>query len=227
MRDENDMKRIFQDTWFDEWFVRKEELLHERFIDYAWVLSNIEPIRVGWGEKGVQYFHNILDAGCGGSFMPLLLATLGHEVTAIDAHPMDYQLPQYTFVQGNLTSFHLDQKFDYIYSLSTLEHVGVMNEKDPNKDFLAVVNLGSHLAHGGRMIITVPFGVPTTLNGWRVYDQKRLDLLFPYIEKQDYFIRDGFFWRKAPWAEACNAVHVQGEPHRAITCLLGSYISGQ
>lgn len=49
---------------------------------------------------------------------------------------------------------------DYIVSVSTLEHVGWdgQEERDLRKAPLAVQHLTSHLAPGGRMLITIPLG---------------------------------------------------------------------
>ncbi len=49
--------------------------------------------------------------------------------------------------------------YDLIVSISTLEHVGMdEEEKEPRKPLRAVRHLGSLLAPGGRLVVTIPLG---------------------------------------------------------------------
>ncbi|NIV16137.1 MAG: methyltransferase domain-containing protein, partial [Aliifodinibius sp.] len=82
----------------------------------------------------------ILDVGCGASYLPLLLSTFGHSVTALDSHNMDFGFPQYKFVQADALTAEFEHTFDYIIMLSSLEHIGVMDEKDPYKDIKTIEN---------------------------------------------------------------------------------------
>lgn len=204
-------KRIWQDTWFESWFVRKGELLHCRFIEYAWILRHLDlPIE-----------GKILDVGCGASFFPLMLALQGYDVTAVDSHPFDYGFDSYKFIQGDASVVKLPQKYDRIILISALEHFGLQrNPRDLNTDIKAIRNLTQYLEDDGKWIITVPFGKEKTDNSqFRVYTQERLDMIFPRIEKQKYFIRENKGWVKST-REETEKVVFPGPGDLTVTCLV-------
>lgn len=205
------MKRIWQDGWFEEWFKRKNELLHCRFIEYAWILRHL----------GLTHEVAILDVGCGASFFPLMLALQGFDVTAVDRHPFDYGFKYYNFIQGDAATIKLKRKYDRITMISSLEHYG-LQRKNPklNHDLKTINNLTKYLKDNGLWIITVPFGKDTIFEGFRVYNQQRLNNLFPKIIKQEYFIRENGFWNKSTRKETENVVHKKGEGDLTITCLV-------
>lgn len=202
-------KRIFQDVWFEKWFLKKDELLNERFIEYAWVLRHLNL------DRG-----SILDVGCGASYFPLLLSLQGFDVTALDTHNFDYGFPYYKFIQGDASSVKLDRKFDRITMISTLEHIGTQQQPyDKTRDSKTITNLGNYLKPNGLWLVTVPFGKEKYLPQWRVYTQRRLNKLFPNIVKQEYFIREVKFWRKTRREEVEKLDHPRG-PSIAITCFV-------
>lgn len=207
-----ELKRIWQDTWFESWFVRKNELLHCRFIEYAWVLRHL----------GLPNGGTILDVGCGGSFLPLMLALQGFDVTASDRHPYDYGFKYYKFIQGDAATVKLPQKYDRIMMISALEHFGLQRKnRDLNYDLKAILNLTKYLRNDGLWIITVPFGKgkEKASGEYRVYTQQRLNKLFPKIVKQEYFIRENGFWLKSSRKETENIVF-PGAGDLTVTCLV-------
>lgn len=201
--------RIWQDTWFEEWFGKKDELLHNRFIECAWVLRHVD----------LSEGDTILDVGCGASFFPLMLALQGFEVTALDSHPYDYGFDSYKFIQGDASVVKLPQKYDRIISVSAIEHFGLQRKnRDLNTDIKAIRHLTQYLEDDGTWIITVPFGVERVVGQYRVYTQKRLDKLFPNIIKQDYFIRENGLLLKSTQKEAENIKFTVGDA--TVTCLV-------
>lgn len=204
-------KRIWQDTWFESWFVRKGEILHCRFIEYGWILRHLDlPIE-----------GTILDVGCGASFFPLMLALQGYDVTAVDSHPFDYGFDSYKFIQGDASVIKLPQKYDRITIISALEHFGLQHEeRDLGVDIKAIRNLNQYLEDDGKWIVTVPFGKEKKDNSqFRVYTQDRLDRIFPRIEKQEYFIRDNELWKKSTREETEKVVFT-GPRDLTVTCLV-------
>jgi len=207
-----ELKRIWQDTWFESWFVRKNELLHCRFIEYAWVLRHL----------GLPDGGTILDVGCGGSFMPLMLALQGFDVTAFDLRPYDYGFKHYKFIQGDAATAKLPQKYDRIMMISALEHFGLQHkERDLNHDLKTIRNLTKYLKDDGLWLITVPFGKGKKKESaqYRVYTQQRLNKLFPKIVKQEYFVRDADVWLKSSRKETENIVFPE-TVDLTVTCLV-------
>jgi 2-polyprenyl-3-methyl-5-hydroxy-6-metoxy-1,4-benzoquinol methylase len=98
---------------FPEYFAKEPLRPTDRYIEYPFVLNNIE-LRP-----------NILDVGCSGSMLPLLLKSLGYEVHGIDIR--DY-LPKnkFMFTKGSICSTNYDDnEFDTIIAISTIEHIGL------------------------------------------------------------------------------------------------------
>jgi len=98
--------------------------------------------------------HLILEVGPGKSWLLFELATFGHKVVGVD---LDYEYP---FKHHNLKSYKMDaedfkykDKFDYIISISVLEHI------NDNKKLQNIIdNIYYHLKPKGMFIVTVPIG---------------------------------------------------------------------
>lgn len=104
----------------------------------------------------------ILEFGCSRSYLALQLATLGYEVVGVDLRHYPFSHPNLRFFQMNILDYDDDKCFDYISSVSTLEHVGLGFYKEERKksDLYRVTNkLTKLLKIGGKIIITVPFGI--------------------------------------------------------------------
>ena len=72
-------------------------------------------------------------------------------------------LDRYEIAEGvineDVVNFKPTQKYDLIFSISTLEHVGWDEEpKDPQKVLFALRNLKNCLSYGGKIVITLPLG---------------------------------------------------------------------
>ena len=77
----------------------------------------------------------------------------------------------------DVVDFKPSSPYDLILSLSTLEHVGWDENRDPVKIHIAIKHLHSLLKPGGRMVATVPTGYNENLdadlkNGVRLFDEQ-------------------------------------------------------
>jgi SAM-dependent methyltransferase len=73
----------------------------------------------------------------------------------------------------DVCDFESDKKYELILSISTLEHVGWDEEpRDESKVMRAFENLRSHLASGGRLVVTIPLGYNPSLD--RMIDDGRI-----------------------------------------------------
>ena len=75
-----------------------------------------EAEKVGWSG------HKVLDLGCGTGNSTFPFFSRGFHITGLDASPemlavAREKLPPVRFVQGNFTSFELDERFDLIISV--------------------------------------------------------------------------------------------------------------
>lgn len=117
--------------------------INERPTEYGFVFKNLSII----------YPHNILDVGTGTSALPRLMHNCGFNVTAID-NIKDYWKEgminlHYHVVDDNITNSNLEQRFDVITCISTLEHI---------EDYSAAIkNIFELLREEGYLILTCPY----------------------------------------------------------------------
>ena len=174
--------------------------LDERIVEYPWLLSRL-PAGPG----------RLLDAGSALNFDLLLqhprlrekdlsIMTLAPEAACFWRYGVSY-------VYGDLrdTGFR-DDYFDFIASISTLEHVGLDNtllytadphkkENDPNSYLTAVRELRRILKPGGSAYITVPFGRRDVRSWLQVFDAGILDSLIAAFAPRSSFVE---FFRYRP-----------------------------
>ncbi|MGB9591418.1 MAG: methyltransferase domain-containing protein, partial [Candidatus Kryptoniota bacterium] len=130
-------------------------LLGDRDIEWSWVTAQMP---LGPGEA--------LDFGPGGSYLGLIAAQRGFNVTAVDIEPVQwpYIHPQLHFVQGDILRLPLPkERFDLVINCSTVEHVGLVGrygvtEDRPNGDLEAMARLKELMKPGGIMLLTIPVG---------------------------------------------------------------------
>ena len=129
--------------------------VNERIVEIPFIFSAIEH-----DNKPKK----ILDFGCTRSWMSLSLASLGHEVYGIDLRDFHFQHQSFIFQKINILDFEI-RNFDFVISLSTLEHVGLgaYGEKYDQQALSKVVNKINWLIKpGGRFILTLPVGIPSS-----------------------------------------------------------------
>ncbi|WP_347257675.1 class I SAM-dependent methyltransferase [Methylocaldum sp.] len=182
----NILKNIPTDQALLDVFARGEPLpqnygvgIDERIVEYPWLLSRL-PGTSGLVLDGgsVLNYPFLLDAPQL-SDKRLVILTLAPESTMAKRQNVSYMF-------GDLReTIFLDEVFDAIVSISTLEHVGMDNAKlytqdDQHKesqpdDYLRVIKeFNRILKPGGHFLMTVPFGKAQNLGWLYQFDGQRL-----------------------------------------------------
>lgn len=144
--------------------------------------------------------HLILEVGCGLSWLLFELATFGHKVVGIDiTYEYPFKHPNLTFYKIDAEDFKYKDKFDYIISISVLEHVN-----NPKKLQNIIDNIYYNLKLKGIFIVTVPIGRKEFLktstshidvfeyNEWINYYKE-----FELIYEEFYIRRSQTIWEKS------------------------------
>jgi SAM-dependent methyltransferase len=173
-------------------FIKKSvpNLAGDRDIEWSWISAHMPS---GPGEA--------LDFGPGGSYLGLVAAQRGFNVTAIDLEPVHwpYLHPQLRFMQENILKLTLPKEhFDLVINCSTVEHVGLVGRYGvtknwPDGDLEAMARLRDFMKPGGVMLLTIPVGQEAIFAPLsRVYGSQRLpQLLNGYrIEKAVFWVKD-------------------------------------
>jgi hypothetical protein len=125
----------------------------------------------------------VMDFGAAESWIALALASLGHEVLALDLHPYPLAHPRVKSIVTPVEDWAgPDRPLDAIFSISTLEHVGLGAYGGPSSmesdlDRRIVERFRSWLVPGGELILTAPYGAWSVDDFQRTYDSKHLDEL--------------------------------------------------
>jgi ubiquinone/menaquinone biosynthesis C-methylase UbiE len=186
-----------------------------RIIEYDFAYRNI---------RNNSKSQKILDIGCSESKFPITLAQRGYEVYGIDVG--HYKgAKNFTFVQGDIrkTTF-LNNYFDTITVISTIEHIGLGRYDDPlasegDKETLGEIK--RILKYGGQCLFTIPCGKDTicfskegTPMG-RVYSTNSLIRLLDgfSIYELAYIVKKGRIWYPASMSDAERAV-IEARPEK-------------
>jgi SAM-dependent methyltransferase len=156
--------------------------LDERIIEYPWLFSRLPD---GFG--------HLLDGGSALNYPYLIDSTfLAKKQMVIMTLAPESQLlkrSNLSYVFGDLrNTFFKENTFDYIVSISTLEHIGmdntkiytsdtVYNEANSEDFILAVREFRRILKPSGHLIITVPFGKAQDLGWLKQFDVPMLKSL--------------------------------------------------
>jgi len=203
-----------------------QEKMSERSIEYSFVFMNV-------GRPPAT----VLDVGCSGSDLPLMLSAHGFLVYGIDVRDYHVENPTFTFRREAMTSTSFpDDFFDIITAISTMEHLGLsgrygIEEDDPLADKMAMKEVDRILKKDGRLILTVPYGRFNVFKPFhKVYDEKHLtDLISDFqVLKEEYFVRKrNGFWvstseriasRTMPYVISKLGVVI--DHHYALACLV-------
>lgn len=150
----------------------KWEVFSERILENPLIIQHLSQKR-----------SKILDVGSRYSQVPLEMASLGHEVVALDIEEYIFKHKNLRFVRSDIrkTPFKANY-FDAVTIISTLEHVGMgktsygdLEEKDG--DVTAMEEIRRIVKPKGIVLITLPFGRAKFLPLLRVYDRKRIKLI--------------------------------------------------
>lgn len=165
-------------------------LAGDRDIEWSWVASQMPQ---GPGKA--------LDFGNGGSYLGLIAAQRGFEVTAVDLTSVQwpYTHPQLSFIKGDILKLPFSKEhFDLVINCSTVEHVGLVGRYDvkenrPDGDLKAMAHLRKLMRPDGVMLLTIPVGQDAVFTPLaRVYGTQRLtQLLEGYtVEKEEFWVKD-------------------------------------
>jgi 2-polyprenyl-3-methyl-5-hydroxy-6-metoxy-1,4-benzoquinol methylase len=150
----------------------------------------------------------VLDFGGFESTLPLALAAIGVRVTVVDQRRYPFQDERVQIVQHDILQpmTDLPADFDLVYSISTIEHVGLGGYGDPRQargDALAVAHLWEKVRPGGRLFFSVPAGEASEKRGYRIYSPQSVRDLLPAAGMIRYFRKVG---RKGVWRECSEEV---------------------
>jgi len=170
--------------------------LDERVVEYPWFFSRL-PDTPG----------KLLDAGSVLNYDYVLshkaLTNKNICIFTLAPESESYCNRGISYVYGDLRqTCYRDDYFDWIVSISTLEHVGMNNtlfytndtskdESDPESHLQALSELRRILKTSGVLYLTLPFG-RAQIHGWlQVFDtdmvQKLLDVFRPSSSRETYF----------------------------------------
>jgi hypothetical protein len=148
--------------------------LDERVVEYAWLFSRLPagPCK-------------LLDAGSALNFQPFIKLLTGKTVhiTTLAPEANCYWREGWSYLFGDLRELPVrDSYYDCVASISTLEHVGMNNERYTNvreeiregEYLIALDELWRVLRPGGSMYITVPFGLPTPLDWFQQFNSRMI-----------------------------------------------------
>jgi hypothetical protein len=147
---------------------------NERIVEVPFVFGQLARLPRG---------SRIVDFGALESTVALSLATLGHDVIALDLAPYPLQHPNLRSVVSPAETWEGPaEQLDAIISLSTLEHVGLgaYGEPvgEPDLDARLLDRFRAWLRPDGLFVMTAPFGTSRVTDLQRVYDDRDLDRLF-------------------------------------------------
>jgi hypothetical protein len=140
-------------------------MVTERSVEASWVLSQLP-------DKG-----RILDIGsCESTYLGHIM---GYDVDCIDVRDCHDTLPSdVNFYQETLFDNSLpNNSYDAIIAISTLEHIGMPHYGQPyipDGDILALSEIWWLLKPKGKLIWTVPCGLPKVTSWYRQYDPPQL-----------------------------------------------------
>lgn len=185
-------------------------LVGDRCIEYAFVIEQLASL---------DRDKSVLDVGCSGSPLTTAIKAMGfRSIHGIDLLPSPVDFPGIRFLSGDfLTAPELSSRYDVVVFCSSIEHFGLegrYGSKDSDSaDLLALRKAISLLSAGGVLVLTVPYGVETTVAPWhRVYNKqsKLLKHAFANLEVKT----ESFFARsvRGPWAPCTEAEAAQVIP---------------
>ncbi len=213
--------------------------IDERIVEIPWLFSNLNL------EKLVM-----LDAGSALNFKPLItnpkLASKQFFISTLAPEGDAFWQNGISYVYEDLRKTCLkDNFFDCIACISTLEHVGLDNTllytNDPQKKesdyesyLLFIKVLHSLLKPGGKLFLSIPYGIKKNYGWFQVFDKSGIDSIIdvfhPTTIKETVFIYDKDCWRLSNIDEAkegicydINTSNVKAKDYcafaRAVVCM--------
>ena len=168
-------------------------VVSEQIVENSLVLRNIRE-----SDK------RVLDFGGFESALPLQLSALGYEVTVLDQRYYPFSHNNLKVLSSDIFADKLDieEKFDVIISISTIEHLGLSaygkSHYDEDADMRGAEILWNLLKPGGRFMVSVPAGKFSIQRGYRVYDEARIEKVFPHVTQIKWYKKEG---REGTWSQ--------------------------
>jgi SAM-dependent methyltransferase len=168
--------------------------VNERIVELPYVYRALARVYQG---------ASVLDVGAAESTVAFSLASLGYDVVALDLHPYPFSHPRLRSVQADILEWEVDESFDVILCISTLEHIGLgaygekASSDNASADGLAVERFRALLPTGGILVLTVPFGAASNDETQRSYDRPGLERLLKGWKLEDITIvrrHDSLTW---------------------------------
>jgi hypothetical protein len=111
----------------------------------------------------------------------------------------------------DIVDYSPNQRFDFIVSISTIEHIGFDEQpKDPEKLLRAIEHLKKLLKPGGEMHVTVPVGYNPFLDQY--FDKKKI--AFPEIHFFKRISEDNR-WAEVTWEQVKSVGYYKGKTWHA------------
>jgi SAM-dependent methyltransferase len=210
----------------------------ERAVEFPWVLARAPAGRVLDAGSALNHGH-VLDA-----LLPVV-DELTISTLAPEARSFPEQGVSYVYADLRALPFR-DDWFDDVVSISTLEHVGMdvarwgadsARAPDPRAELdQALSELRRVARPGGRLLVTVPYGVKQDMGWLRQFDREEVELLIaslsPSAHEVTVFAYDRGGWRRSSMEAARDARYQvdnrpAGDPEaedlaaaaRAVACL--------
>ncbi len=159
-----------------EWQERNARVgaVNERIVEVPFVMQSLGALAPG---------ANILDIGGGESTLGFSLASLGYLTTVVEPQGYPFTHPNLRVSLQALESGDVDERFDAVILLSTIEHFGIGHyaggpEPTMDADLEALRLIRTRLIKDeGILILTTPYGPAEVNDVERIYDNERLHRL--------------------------------------------------
>ncbi|HNW35104.1 MAG TPA: methyltransferase domain-containing protein [Candidatus Ozemobacteraceae bacterium] len=213
---DDSIKRVLSDLCFhpDHLCQGHGHRLDERIVEYPWFLSRLPQGRGVLLDAGSVLNHEFLVSHPKLSEKKLFISTLAPESRAFWQRGISY-----VYEDLRRCCFR-DEYFDWITSLSTIEHIGLDNAKLYSKDaYFAENRTSSHLdavkefrrilKPGGTLYLSFPYGTHRNHGWFQVFDasmvQNVIDAFGPSRVQQQFYRYTPEGWINSNQAECANA----------------------
>lgn len=117
-------------------------------------------------------------------------------------------------INQDIVAFEASHKYDFVFSISTFEHIGYdEEEKDKNKVLRAVAHVQNNLlAPGGLFVMTIPFGYNRDLDAQLFNGELRFEKIY-YFQR----ISEDNRWQMCAQKDVLNAQY--GSPFMCANAL--------
>lgn len=135
---------------------------------------------------------------------------LNHYYPEIEHEIIDKYEKSPKVINGDVVDFELNKKYQLIFSISTIEHVGLDEKvKDSEKIPKSIANLKKHLKKGGEIIITAPIGYNSVLD--KIIEERK-------FFNEVYFLKKRIFnkWGETAWENVKNSTFKEDAKSLAI-----------